>query len=104
MDVAQAVHELTGQFPDSERYGLISQMRRAAVSVPSNIAEGAGRGSNPDFRRFLHIACGTAYELETQLLLAGRFGYCSPSLSAPLLLQLSELQKMINGLRLKLLD
>jgi four helix bundle protein len=104
MDVAHAVHQLTSQLPDAERYGLISQMRRAAVSVPSNIAEGAGRGSNPDFRRFLHIACGSAYELKTQLLLAGRFGYCAPSQSALLLMQISELQKMINGLRTSLRD
>jgi four helix bundle protein len=104
MDIAQAVHQLTYQFPDAECYGLVSQMRRAAVSVPSNIAEGAVRGSTPDFRRFLHIALGSAYELETQLLLAGRFGYCSPSLSAPLLTQLSELQKMLNGLRTSLRD
>nr|GFC65830.1 hypothetical protein [Tanacetum cinerariifolium] len=91
MDVAQAVHQLTGKFPDTERYGLISQMRRAAVSVPSTIAEGAGRGSTPDFRRFLHIALGSAYEFETQLLLAGRFGYCQPSLADPLLIQLTRL-------------
>jgi len=104
MDVAQAVRQLTGQSPDTERYGLISQMRRAAVSVPSNIAEGAGRSSSPDFRRFLHMALGSAYELETQLLLAGRFGYCQPNLTDSLLAQLSELQKMLNGLRTSLRD
>ena len=74
MGVAGIVHELCQQLPDSERDGLVLQMRRAAVSVPSSIAEGPGRGSNADFRRFLSIAIGSAYELETQLPLSGRCG------------------------------
>ena len=104
MNMAQGVHGLCQQLPDSERYGLISQMRRAAVSVPSNIAEGAGRGSNADFRRFLSIALGSAFELETQLLLTGRFGYCSADQIDAMLSHLSELQRMIHGLRNSLRD
>ncbi|GAA4032810.1 four helix bundle protein [Hymenobacter glaciei] len=104
MDTAQAVHAICQQLPDAERYGLISQMRRAAISVPSNIAEGSGRGSNADFRRFLSIAGGSAYELETQLLLTGRFNYCSQEQLASLLMQISELQKMLYGLRNSLRD
>ena len=74
MGVAGIVPQLCQQLPDSERDGLVLQMRRAAVSVPSSIAEGPGCGSNVDFRRFLSIAIGSAYELETQLPLSGRCG------------------------------
>ena len=104
MELAEVVHKLCQQLPDSERYGLVSQMRRAAVSVPSNIAEGAGRGSNADFRRFLSIAIGSAYELETQLLLTGRFGYHPADSLTPALTQTTELQRMLYGLRNSLRD
>ena len=75
MTLAEKIYDLTASFPDSERYGLTSQLRRAAVSVPSNIAEGAARGSNADFIRFLYIARGSLSEVETQCQLAKRFGY-----------------------------
>jgi len=104
MTVAEMVHQLCQQLPDSERYGLVSQMRRAAVSVPSNIAEGSGRGTNADFRRFLSISTGSAYELETQLLLTSRFGYHSAEQLVPVLSQISELQRMLYGLRNSLRD
>src|SRR5712671_6514673 len=67
MDLATAIYSLTKRLPNSERFGLVNQMRRAAVSVPSNIAEGAARGSSADFARFLLIARGSVAELETQL-------------------------------------
>ncbi|WP_420238074.1 four helix bundle protein [Telmatobacter bradus] len=72
MELAEAVYELTRQFPPEELYGLTSQLRRASISVASNIAEGRGRGSDGDFRRFLAIALGSNYEVQTQLLLARR--------------------------------
>ena len=75
MVLAEIIYALTATFPKSEIYGLSSQMRRAAVSVPSNIAEGSQRRSNPDFLRFISIAHGSLVELETQLILASRIGY-----------------------------
>jgi four helix bundle protein len=72
MELAETVYELTRQFPHDELYGLTSQLRRASVSIASNIAEGRGRGSDGEFRHFLNIAQGSTYEVQTQLLLAGR--------------------------------
>ena len=64
------IYSLTNNFPDSEKFGLTNQLRRASVSVPSNIAEGSSRKSNKDFSRFLEITLGSCYEIETQLLIA----------------------------------
>ena len=76
--ICRQVYGQTRIFPADERFGLTQQMRRSAVSIPSNIAEGAARGSNADFRRFLFIAKGSAAELETQLLIAADLGYVAP--------------------------
>lgn len=72
MLLVETIYVLTGQLPDDERYGLVSQMRRSAVSIPSSIAEGNRRRSNADYARFLKVADGSAAELETQLLLVQR--------------------------------
>ncbi len=69
------VYRLTGAFPRSERYGMVSQMRRASSSIPTNLAEGSGRSSDRDYARFVSNAIGSASELEYQLLLAGDLGY-----------------------------
>ena len=75
MALARGTYELTGAFPKEELYGLVSQMRRAAVSIPSNVAEGAARSSNREFIQYLYVSLGSLAELETQLLLSGDLGY-----------------------------
>ena len=75
MDLAEQLYLLTGRFPKEEQFGLTSQIRRAAVSIASNIAEGAARNSNKEFLQFLYIALGSAAEIETQLLLAKRLKF-----------------------------
>jgi four helix bundle protein len=69
------IYKITKRFPDEEKYGLTSQLRRAAVSVPSNISEGYGRKTTPEYIQFLYIAYGSICEIETQILLAGDLGY-----------------------------
>jgi four helix bundle protein len=75
MDLAQCIYRITGEFPDAERFGLTSQIRRSSVSVPANIAEGFGRGGKAEFRRFLEIARGSLFETQTHAELARRLGW-----------------------------
>ena len=89
-------------FPEDEKYGLISQIRRASVSIPANIAEGAGRNTDKDFGRFLDIAHGSCFELETLLILAVDLDYLSKSKYDIILKDIEEIQKMIYGLRNKI--
>ena len=102
MSLAKLVYQLTRGFPSDERYGLIAQLRRAAVSVPSNIAEGQARKGTNEFLQFLSVATGSLAELETQLLLSVELAYCKQTEVDPLLRELDELQKMIVALRRKL--
>ena len=99
MRLVKAVYSATSTFPSSEIYGLTNQIRRAAVSVPSNIAEGHGRENDGDFRRFLAIARGSLAELQTQLILSGELGLAEQKVIAPLLENTEELARMIRGMQ-----
>jgi four helix bundle protein len=90
-------YRLTAGFPKDELYGLTSQMRRAAASIPTNIAEGCGRGSDADFARFLQIALGSASELEYQLILARDLGYVIPERHAALEGSVTEVKRMLTA-------
>ena len=98
MDLVTAVYRITANFPREEIYGLSSQIKRAAVSIPSNIAEGSRRSSKKDFRNFLLVAFGSGSELETQLEIAKRLSFVTPNDSALAENLLSEVMKMINKL------
>lgn len=98
MDLVEAVYRLTAAWPSSEMYGLTSQVRRATVSVPSNIAEGQGRSNEGDFIRSLAIAHGSLREVETQLLISQRIGYSTMLQVQPLLDAASEAGRLIQGL------
>lgn len=92
------IFKVTTSFPKSELYGLVSQMRRAAVSIPSNIAEGCARGYKQEYIQFLRTAFGSAAELETQILLARELKYLNISEYSYLSLLLTEIMKMLNKL------
>jgi four helix bundle protein len=98
MKLAQEVYNLTQDFPKSETFGLTSQLRRSAVSVPSNIAEGHGRLSDKSFAVFLGQARGSLYEMETQIELACCLGFINGEQVDPLLKECSEVARMLNGL------
>ena len=98
METAQAVYQTTRGFPKEETYGLTSQMRRAAVSVPSNIAEGQGRMTRGEFIQFLGQARGSLMELETQVLLAQQLGFLTPQAAETLLSLTAETGRLLNGL------
>lgn len=92
------IYDFTRPFPTEERYGLISQMRRAAVSIPANIAEGQARQSTGEFRQFLGIARGSLAELETLIVLSNSLDYATPESVAPLLSGCEEISKLLSGL------
>ncbi|HXD12421.1 MAG TPA: four helix bundle protein [Anaerolineales bacterium] len=96
--LAKAVYKLTEKFPKHEIYALGDQVRRAVVSVPSNIAEGQARKAPGDFRRFLHIALGSLAEVDTQLVLAQEFGYISKEDVDPFDEQIQNLRKKLYAL------
>lgn len=94
IDLTVDVYKATANFPADERFGLTSQSRRSAVSIPSNIAEGAGRNSKKEFSNFLGIANGSSYELQTQLVISNKLDLLDNDLLDNLLKQIDELQKM----------
>jgi four helix bundle protein len=98
MDLVEEIYRATKQFPKEEMFGLTSQLRRAAVSIPSNIAEGQSRRSSKEFVQFLSIAQGSLSEVETQLLIAMRLQYIAEERSHGLLQQVAELGRILNGL------
>ncbi|MEW6658887.1 MAG: four helix bundle protein [Thermodesulfobacteriota bacterium] len=89
---------MTGKFPPMEIYGLTSQIRKAAISIPSNIAEGQGRNSAKEFRQYLAISLGSLAELETQLIIAQKIGYINDGNLDPLLITIDVIRKMIKAL------
>ncbi len=92
------IYKVTETYPKIEKYGLISQIRRAAVSIPSNIAEGSGKSSQKEFIRFLEIANSSTFELETQMILSQDLGFVKIEDFEKLQNQITEIQKMIFGL------
>ena len=102
MVFVEMVYKVTAGFPREEQYGLTSQLRRAAVSVPSNIAEGQGRHSDREFHRFLCIAHGSLREAETQILIAKRLGYIGEHAQSQLMELATEAGRLTNGLLSKL--
>ncbi|SOD17909.1 four helix bundle protein [Pedobacter xixiisoli] len=99
MEVTKQVYLLLAKFPPSEKFGLISQISRCAVSVPSNIAEGSSRSSNKEFAHFLSIALGSLFELETQLLLSAELAIVNSIDVEPIIADLIQLQKKITVFR-----
>jgi four helix bundle protein len=98
MRLAKRIYEVTRKFPSDERFGLTNQLRRAAVSVPSNLAEGHARFGAGEFSRFLSITVGSVAELETQILLSRELGYISPDVADDILADLDGIGKMLRGL------
>ncbi len=98
MNLVERIYRIAHKLPDTERWGLVSQMCRAAVSVPANIAEGYGRQSTGEYRHFLSIARGSLSELETHLLLCQRLGYLEAKEVASLLSEVEEILKMLSTL------
>ena len=94
MELTVEIYKATEKFPKEETYGLTSQIRRAAVSIPSNISEGAGRNSKNEFRHFLSIANGSSYELQSQLVISNRLNLITDETTEILLTKIEEIQKM----------
>ena len=104
MDVVERVYRVSDRFPKAETFGLINQIRRAAVSVPSNVAEKQGQGSTAAFLRFLAIARRSLQELETQILINGRLHYVEASTVTELMECSAEIARLMSGLRAALAD
>ena len=99
LDLAVKIYEETDSFPSEEKYGLISQIRRCSVSIPSNIAEGSGRSTNKDFNNFLGYSYGSSCELETQLIISNKVGLIEGKKFNDLNNDIQDIQKMLFSLR-----
>ncbi len=97
MILAKEVYQVTSNYPRAEKYGLVSQINRCCVSVPSNIAEGSSRSSNKEFSHFIKIALGSLFELETQIILSHEFKIINDTEINSLTEKIATLQKMLNG-------
>ncbi len=104
MDLVEACYRLSATLPADERFGLTSQIRRAATSIPANIAEGFGRWNTREFGRFLAISCGSLRELETHVIITQRLGYVSEAKAGPVLRATDELAKMLFRMRQRVMN
>jgi four helix bundle protein len=98
IELVASIYKITSSFPKEELYGLTSQIRRSAVSIPSNIAEGAARNHDNEFRQFLYIALASGAELETQLIIAKMLGFITDEKSQELINELNSISRMLQGL------
>lgn len=98
MELILQTYKVTSEYPDSERFGIVSQIRTAVISIPTNIAEGAARNHDKEFIQFLYIALGSLSELETLFLISKNLGYLEPDKTEQLLLELIDIRKLILGL------
>ena len=98
MELVEAIYQITSQFPQAEQYGLVSQMRRASISIPSNLAEGAARTGKKEFLQFINIAQGSVSELDTQVELAKDLGFLEQKNYDELMLSLRVISKQLYGL------
>jgi len=98
VQLCRSVYGATGRFPAAERLGLTAQMRRAAVSIPSNLAEGYGRGTRKEYRQFVWIARGSGCELETQVIIARDLGLLDATTSESLLAEVQRVLQLLSGL------
>ena len=103
VEMSISIYQITDNFPAKEVYGLTSQLRRSAVSIPSNLAEGAGRNKPREFVNFIGIALGSAFELETQLIIAQKVGLINEIDFSEIIKQLVEIQNMLYGLKKSLI-
>ena len=94
MDLVENVYRCLNTFPKEEIYGLVAQLKRCSVSIPSNISEGAGRNTNKDFIYFLSISQASSFELETELILCNKFGYINDKILNDITIKIDEIQKM----------
>ena len=99
IEFVKRIYQITVGFPAEEKFGLVSQMRRSAISIASNISEGAGRNNKKEFNQFLDIAQGSSAELETQLIIARELGILADQLADELIIELDSISKMIIGLQ-----